>query len=202
MRKLTVLCLALLLSGCTSIHVVRDPGATEDASASGFRGVRMVTYTQNAFAPTGLFWREESAYRAEYAGQALRESGFFNEVHQVSAPPPAGLHLQIETSVSARHGWSGKLFNGILSLATVGLVPYRVPQGYAHDVTVYREGRVIQRRTYAQQSIVYNGVLLGFLTAWLPGENPELATARQTRDLIERVLGDIQRTGVLREPLP
>lgn len=201
LKLITLSFLVAITSGCTRIDVMRD-AQPADVAASGFRGVRMVTYTQESFPPTGLFWRREAELRADYTASALRASGFFSEVHSVALPPTAGLHLHINTDVGSRRGWSGNLFNGLLSLASAGLVPYRVPRHYAHDVTVYRNGRVIERRTYAQGSTIYNGVLLGVLTVPLLGDSPERATAVHTRNLIDAVLLDIQRTGVLREPLP
>lgn len=189
-------------SGCTRIDALHSPQVGDEAAASGFRGVRMVTYTQQAFSPTGLFWRGEPAMRKDYTATVLQASGFFSEVHAVDAPPDAGLHLRINTDAVTRRSWPGKLLNGVLSLATAGLLPYRTPRDYAHDVTVYRDGRIIQRLTYAQHSVVYNGVLLGVLTTPLLGDPPARATALHTRDLIDAVLLDIQRTGALQEPLP
>ena len=199
---LLIIILAGILSGCTSVSQLRSVEAGPPAAESGFRGVRMVTYTQESFPATAWFWRDEAVQRSSYAGAALRRTRFFSQVHAVEAVPSAGLHLHVRTSVRAERGALGNAANGVLTAASAGLVPFSQRWRYAHDVTVYRDGRVIQRMTYAEHRRVNNGVLLGVLTVPLLGRDPEKVTEQEVDALMRRVLADLHQTGALQVPLP
>lgn len=199
---LLLIALTGMLAGCTSVTQLRSIETGPATAESGFRGVRMVTYTQDHFPATAWFWRDEAAVRSSYTGAALRRTGFFSQVHAVEVVPNAGLHLHVRTAVKAERGAFGNAANGVATLMSAGLVPFSQRWRYAHDVTVYRDGRVIQRMTYAERRRVHNGILLGVLTAPMLGRNPDRATEQEVNALMLRVLADLHHTGALQVPLP